>query len=93
MAVYVDGMRARYGRMVMCHMLADTDDELHAMAARIGVERRHHQAAGTHRSHYDICMTMRAKAVSAGALDINRAQLGSLLKSKRRVAANAKERA
>ncbi|ADP17377.1 bcep22gp48 domain protein [Achromobacter xylosoxidans A8] len=92
MAVYVDNMQARFGRMVMCHMVADTDDELHAMAARIGVARRHHQSAGTYRSHYDICMTMRTKAVNAGAQEINRAELGALLKSKRQAVAKAKER-
>lgn len=44
MTVYVDDMRAPFGRMKMCHMVADSDAELHAMAARIGVARRWHQA-------------------------------------------------
>ena len=70
MAVYVDNMRARYGRMVMCHMLADTEDELLEMADRIGVSRRWHQKPGTARSHFDICLSKRAKAVEAGAIEI-----------------------
>jgi len=38
--VYVDDMRAPFGRLVMCHMIADTDGELLEMADRIGVQRR-----------------------------------------------------
>lgn len=83
MAVYVDDMRALYGRMVMCHMVADTDAELHSMAARIGVARRWHQKAGTPHSHYDICMSKRARAVAAGAIEIDRARLGEIIKAKR----------
>jgi len=88
MAVYVDDMRAPYGRMVMCHMLADTDQELHAMAARIGVARRWHQKAGTPHSHYDICLTKRAKAVAAGAMEIGRPEVAALIQRKRAATAN-----
>ena len=65
MSVYVDNMRARYGRMVMCHMLADTEAELHAMADGIGVARRWYQG-----DHYDICLTKRAAAVARGAVEV-----------------------
>ncbi|MEO8021117.1 DUF4031 domain-containing protein [Polaromonas sp.] len=78
MPVYVDDMKAKFGRMVMCHMLADTDDELHAMAARIGVSRRWHQAPPKHDSHYDIALSMRAKAVAAGAVEITWRQAGCM---------------
>jgi hypothetical protein len=82
-SVYVDDMAAAYGRMVMCHMVADTDDELHAMADRIGVARKWHQKPGTPHSHYDICKAMRVRAVKLGALEINRQQLGEIIKRKR----------
>lgn len=78
MAVYVDDMKAKYGRMVMCHMIADTDDELHAMADRIGVSRRWHQKPGTARSHYDIALSKRALAVVHGAIEITWRQAGSM---------------
>lgn len=67
MPVYVDDYRARYGRMIMCHMLADTEDELHAMADRIGVARKWFQG-----DHYDICQEKRALAVQAGAREITK---------------------
>jgi len=65
MSVYVDTMAARFGRMIMCHMLADTDAELHTMADTIGVARRWHQG-----DHYDICLAKRALAIAAGAVEI-----------------------
>src|SRR5687768_780068 len=78
MTVYVDDMRAPFGRMIMCHMIADTDDELHAMAKRIGVNPRWHQAPPRHDSHYDIALSKRALAVAAGAVEINQRQLGCM---------------
>ncbi len=85
MTVYVDDMRANFGRMVMCHMLADTDDELHAMAARIGVQRRWWQSPEkTSGSHYDIALSKRALAVAAGAIEITWRQAG-VMNMRRRI--------
>jgi len=79
MTVYVDSMRASFGRMVMCHMLADTDDELHAMADTIGVARRWWQSPErTGGSHYDIALSKRALAVAAGAVEISWRQAGCM---------------
>lgn len=83
MTVYVDDMRAPYGRMIMCHMIADTDDELHAMAARIGVARRWFQKPGTARRHYDIALSKRALAVEAGAVEITWRQTGAMVAHRR----------
>jgi hypothetical protein len=85
MTVYVDDMRARFGRMVMCHMLADTDAELHEMAGRIGVARRWWQdPQKTSGSHYDIALSKRALAVDAGAVEITMRQAGAM-NARRRV--------
>lgn len=70
MVAYVDDMRARFGRMIMCHMIADTDDELHAMADRIGVSRKWFQG-----DHYDICLSKRRLALAAGAIELSRKDL------------------
>ena len=71
MAVYVDRMRIPFGRMLMCHMLADTQVELVAMARAIDPRLvRHYQTRPV--PHYDICQAHRARALDLGALDIDR---------------------
>jgi hypothetical protein len=70
MTVYVDDMNVGHGRMKMCHMIADADEELHAMADKIGVARKWHQFPPRHDSHYDIALTKRALAVTSGAVEI-----------------------
>jgi len=83
MSVYVDSMNARFGRMVMCHMVADTRAELLAMADRIGVARRWIQHPGTDGEHFDICKAKRAAAVAAGAIEIGRRELVAKLHERR----------
>lgn len=82
-SVYVDDMRARFGRMVMCHMIADTSAELHAMARRIGVAKRWVQNARTYREHYDICLSKRERAVRLGAIEITWSDLGEKLQERK----------
>lgn len=77
MTVYVDDMHrlpmGRYRRMKMSHMIASTEDELHALAARIGVARRWYQG-----DHYDICLSKRTLAVDAGAVEVTLKQLAAM---------------
>jgi len=89
MTVYVDNMHAGYRRMVMCHMLADSDDELHAMADKIGVNRKWHQYAGTPRSHYDVCLSKRALAVKHGAVEIDIREAALIVRNRRNRNENA----
>ncbi|KAB2656297.1 DUF4031 domain-containing protein [Brucella tritici] len=81
MSVYVDDMAAPFGNMVMCHMWADTDEELLAMADRIGIQRKWIQghpylSFGRHRNaswvHFDIAKSKRALAVKFGAIQTDR---------------------
>jgi len=78
-SVYVDAAQHRFGRMIMCHMLADTEAELHAMADAIGVQRRWFQDRGS-TPHYDICTSKRVLAVKLGAVELDRRQLADLIK-------------
>ena len=74
MTVFVDDMRmpARVGRLQArwSHLMADTDEELHAFAASIGLQRRWAQYPGTWKSHYDVTDSKRAQAIAAGAVPI-----------------------
>lgn len=73
MGVYVDRSRNEYGRMIMCHMIADTPSELHEMADRIGVDRRWFQRPPKASFwHYDIAQSKRALAIAAGAVECDR---------------------
>lgn len=74
MTVYVDDMRmpARVGRISAkwSHLMADTDDELHEFAARLGLKRSWHQKPGTPLSHYDVTDSKRDEALRMGAVPI-----------------------
>lgn len=84
MTVYVDDMRAKFGQMIMCHMLADTTEELLAMADTIGVARKWIQYPGLPREHFDIALSKRALAVKAGAKEITWREAGKLTLAKYR---------
>lgn len=73
MTVYVDPSSYRIGRMMMCHMAADTIDELHAMADQLELRRWFQDKPGA--PHYDICKASRKKAVSLGAVEVSRREL------------------
>lgn len=68
--VYVDAAIWPYGRMIMCHLFADTTDELHAMVDKIGVQRKWFQSKKW--PHYDIAKSKRKLAVAHGAVEVDR---------------------
>ena len=81
MSVYVDGSLYAYGRMIMCHMIADTPAELHAMADKIGVARRWYQAPPKASFwHYDIAKSKRELALQFGAVECDRSSLVAALR-------------
>lgn len=76
MTVYVDELRranptsARVARAGMrhghlwCHMMADTEEELHAFAAKLKMPREWY-----HGDHYDLTPTRRVHALDLGATE------------------------
>lgn len=80
MSVYVDNAALPFGRMLMCHLLADTTEELHAMATRIGMRREWFQE---NPPHYDVSKSRRKLAVQFGAIEVTRRQIARLSKKQR----------
>ena len=71
MSVYVDELQVYSTRLrfaCWCHMMADTPEELHAMADRIGLKRRWFQDHVRH-PHYDLVASKRVLALRHGALE------------------------
>jgi len=68
--VYIDNFNHPFGRMLMCHMLADTHEELINMAKRIGVNIKWIQYPNTDKEHFDICLSMKKKAILFGAKEV-----------------------
>lgn len=85
-AVFVDDMyrypTGQFHRMKMSHMIADTEEELHVMADKIGIARKWYQG-----DHYDISMTKRQLAIRYGAVPITWRKLGQMTRDRRRKAA------
>lgn len=76
-------MRAGFGNMVMCHMIADSPKELLDMADAIGVARRWIQKPGTPSEHFDICLSKRKLALAKGAVEITMRELGVKIRARR----------
>lgn len=91
MAVYVDAI-TDYGDTAReaglrttrwAHLTADTREELHAFAARIGLRRAWFQNAGNYRWHYDVTPGKRTAALRAGAQPIDLTGLAALMARRR----------
>lgn len=75
MTVYVDNMKTSYGCMKMCHMAADSNQELLEMVDKIGVSKKWIQYPNTWKEHFDICLSKRILAIKEGAREIDSREL------------------
>ena len=70
MTVYVDDAYIPWKRGVWCHLQADSLDELHEFAARIGMRREWFQPGSRpEAAHYDVTKERRAEAIRFGAVE------------------------
>lgn len=86
MTVYVDDAVTLWRGHRWAHLMADTLDELHDFAARLGIPRRAFQDK-TSGAHYDVTAQLRERAIALGAVPISRHHDRELM---RRVIANAR---
>ena len=85
MGVYVDEpIYERWG-LRWCHLTADTTEELHAFAARLGLRRSRFQTKPGRPwvDHYDITDERRREAIAMGAIEITLKEAGVQLARKR----------
>lgn len=82
MAVYVDSL-GNWGwkHGPSCHLLADSEDELHAFAGRLGMRRSWFQPKSF--PHYDLTSSRRQDAVAMGAQEIDNRTLVDKMRSLR----------
>ena len=81
MAVYVDDAKTPYGRMLMSHMIADTDAELAAAATRLGLPTLWLQPSIDGRAaHFYVCQSKRGLAIELGAIPISQRELARRLR-------------
>jgi hypothetical protein len=71
MSVYVDDAVTLWRGQRWAHLMADTLDELHAFADRLGIPRRAFQNK-TSGAHYDLPADVREHAIQLGAIPISR---------------------
>jgi hypothetical protein len=93
MPVYVDpladrGWKLRGHAQANCHLFTDAWnlDELHAMAARIGMKREWFQDARS-APHYDVTPKRRALAVSMGVIEVSFRQACAIWRKRRALVA------
>lgn len=77
MAVYVDRL-CDYGWRLgaSCHLLADTADELHEFARRIGMRPAWAQTRRRGVTHYDLTAKRRLIVLRLGAIEVDRSAAG-----------------
>lgn len=88
MPVYVDDAVWPWRGRLWCHLMADTDDELHAFAERLGLQRvwLQHKPARPWLDHFDLPDYGREKAIILGAIPVSRAELVAVIRAKRAAA-------
>lgn len=86
MSVYVDEL-FDYGWKLgpSCHLVADTEEELHEFALSLGMKRDWFQCSKPKAGlpHYDLTARRRMQAIKKGAIALNRNQFVEMVRKRR----------
>lgn len=77
MTVYVDDAGISYRGRRRHHLTADSKEELHTFAAKIGVRRCWYHGGRTH-PHYDVTDPQRSSALLSGAIPVDTRRLSEI---------------
>lgn len=85
MAVYLDDYRVPWRGREWSHLIADSTEELHGFAARLGRRhlRFHHKPARPWKDHYDVPEKKREQALRLGAKSITSREAAQMLRARR----------
>ena len=82
--IYVDSTRNPLGNMIMCHMVADTHEELMEAAKKLGLQASWIQNEGSPREHFDISRAVRNRAIrDLGARPVKNREMVRIIQGKR----------
>lgn len=82
MTVYVDSEEISWRGRAWSHLVADSLDELHAFASKLGLQRRWFQSKSLY-PHYDVTSAVRDRALALGAKGADRETIVSCAKRMR----------
>ncbi|WP_151449179.1 DUF4031 domain-containing protein [Lacisediminimonas profundi] len=74
MAAYVDNVAIEWRGNAWCHLVADSLNELHEIARRLGLRHEWFQVSASY-PHYDLTAQTRARAIALGVLVGDRRQI------------------
>ena len=88
MGVYVDDAIWPWRGRRWCHLVADTEEELHAFGDRLGLQRKWFQQRADRpwQDHYDLHETARDVAIALGAQPISWREMALHVRAKRHAA-------
>ena len=82
MSVYVDSLKPcvpnrNWPYSESCHLVADSVDQLHEFAAKLGLKKNWFQNKSL--PHYDLTRGMRLKAIKQGAIELSNKEFIKIL--------------